>query len=191
MKKLKIVAGLVLFAGLAIAAYQLTEIQRASAQTQDNGASFSGFDAVVHSSSDRMMKEGQQVFRFDTFDDQTFWGDALRLHQAIEGTKFGGVGPGLSPKAALGVGLKVDVDALPASVQQGILNGTVNLNDPATTLALLKLNAVVGVKGFFDSNGKLNSVGIECALCHSTVDNSLAPGIGHRLDGWANRDLNV
>jgi hypothetical protein len=83
------------------------------------------------------------------------------------------------------------VDALPASVQQGILNGTVNLNDPATTLALLKLNAVVGVKGFFDSNGNLNSVGIECALCHSTVDNSLAPGIGHRLDGWANRDLNV
>ena len=83
------------------------------------------------------------------------------------------------------------MDALPQSVRQGIVNGTVDLNDPATTLALLKLNAVVGVKGIFDSSGKLNSVGIECALCHSSVDNSLAPGIGHRLDGWANRDLNV
>ena len=191
MKNLKIVVGLVLFAGLAIAAYQLIEIQRASAQTQDNGASLSGFDAVVHSSSDRMMKEGQQVFRFDTFDDQTFWGDALRLHQAIEGTKFGGVGPGLSPKAALGVGLKVDVDALPASLIEQLKQGKVNLDDPAVTLALLKLNSVVGVTGFFNPDGSLKSVGIQCALCHSTVDNSLTQGIGHRLDGWANRDLNV
>src|SRR5215471_19171978 len=129
MKNLKIVVGLVVFAGLAIAAYRLTEIQRASAQTQDNGASLLGFGAVVHSSSDRMMKEGQQVFRFDTFDDRTFWGDALRLHQAIEGTKFGGVGPGLSPKAALGVGLKVDVDALPASLIEHLKQGKVNLDD--------------------------------------------------------------
>jgi hypothetical protein len=89
------------------------------------------------------------------------------------------------------VGLKVDVDALPAAVQAAILAGQVNLDDPAVTLTLLKLNSVVGVKGIFDSSGKLNSVGIECALCHSTVDNSLAPGIGHRQDGWANRDLNV
>src|SRR6516165_4340499 len=191
MKNLEIVAGLVLFAGLAIAAYQLIEIQRASAQTQDNGASLSGFDAVVHSSSDRMMKEGQQVFRFDTFDDQTFWGDALSLHQAIEGTKFGGVGPGLSPNAALSVGLKVDVDALPASLIEQLMQGKVNLDDPAVTLALLKLNSVVGVSGFFNPNGSLKSVGIQCALCHSTVDNSLTQGIGHRLDGWANRDLNV
>jgi hypothetical protein len=139
----------------------------------------------------RLVSQGKQTFRFDTFGDQAFWGGTLHLNQAIAGAKNGGVGPGLSPKAALGLGLKVDVNALPASVQQGILNGTVNLNDPATTLALLKLNAVIGVRGFFDSNGNLNSVGIECALCHSTVDNSLAPGIGHRLDGWANRDLNV
>ena len=191
MKNLKIVVGLVLFAGLAIAAYQLIEIQRASAQTQDNGASLSGFDAVVHSSADRMMKEGQQVFRFDTFDDQTFWGDALRLHQAIEGTKFGGVGPGLSPNAALSVGLKVDVDALPASLIEQLMQGKVNLDDPAVTLALLKLNSVVGVTGFFNPDGSLKSVGIQCAFCHSTVDNSLTQGIGHRLDGWANRDLNV
>ena len=191
MKNLKIVVGLVLFAGLAIAAYQLIEIQRASAQTQDNEASLSGFDAVVHSSADRMMKEGQQVFRFDTFDDQTFWGDALGLHQAIEGTKFGGVGPGLSPNAALGVGLKVDVDALPASLIEQLMQGKVNLDDPAVTLALLKLNSVVGVTGFFNPDGSLKSVGIQCAFCHSTVDNSLTQGIGHRLDGWANRDLNV
>ena len=191
MKNLKIVVGLVVFAGLAIAAYQLIEIQRALAQTQDNGASLSGFDAVFHSSSDRMMKEGQQIFRFDTFDDQTFWGDALRLHQAIEGTKFGGVGPGLSPKAALGVGLKVDVDALPASLIEQLKQGKVNLDDPAVTLALLKLNSVVGVTGFFNTDGGLKSVGFQCALCHSAVDNSLTQGIGHRLDGWANRDLNV
>jgi len=176
---------------LTIAAYRLIEIQRASAQTQDNGGSLAGFNAVVHSSSDRMIKEGQEVFRFDTFDDQTFWGDALRLHQAIEGTKFGGVGPGLSPKAALGVGLKVDVDALPASLVEQLKQGKVNLDDPAVTLALLKLNSVVGVTGFFNPDGSLKSVGIQCALCHSTVDNSLTQGIGHRLDGWANRDLNV
>ena len=139
----------------------------------------------------RTGKEGQQVFRFDTFNDQTFWGDALRLHQAIEGTKFGGVGPGLSPKAALGVGLKVDVDALPASLIELLRQGKVNLDDPAVTLALLKLNSVVGVTGFFNPDGSLKSVGIQCALCHSTVDNSLTQGIGHRLDGWANRDLNV
>jgi hypothetical protein len=139
----------------------------------------------------RLVRQGKQTFRFDTFGDQAFWGGALQLNQTIAGAKNGGTGPGLSPKTALALGLKVDVDALPLSVQQGIRNGTVNLNDPATTLALLKLNAVVGVKGFFDSNGNLSSVGIECALCHSTVDNSLAPGIGERLDGWANRDLNV
>ena len=139
----------------------------------------------------RLVSQGKQTFRFDTFGDQAFWGSTLHLNQTIAGAKNGGIGPGLSPKTALALGLKVDVNALPKSVQHGILNGTVNLDDPATTLALLKLNAVVGVKGFFDSNSNLTSVGIECALCHSTVDNSLAPGIGHRLDGWANRDLNV
>jgi cytochrome c peroxidase len=131
------------------------------------------------------------VFRTYTFGDQTFWGSTLHLNQAIEGAKNGGVGPGISPVTALSLGLKVDVDALPQSVQDGIKNGTIDLNDPATTLALLKLNAVIGVKGIFNADGSLKTVGIECALCHSTVDNSFAPGIGHRLDGWANRDLNV
>jgi hypothetical protein len=139
----------------------------------------------------KLINEGKQTFRFDTFGDQAFWGDTLHLNKAIAGAANGGVGPGVSPRTALAVGLKVDSTALPGSVKQGILNGTVNLDDPAVTLALLKLNAVVGVKGIFDRNGNLNSIGIECALCHSTVDNSFAPGIGKRLDGWANRDLNV
>ena len=139
----------------------------------------------------QMITQGRQIFRFDTFGDQAFWGDALGLHKAIEGAKFGGIGPGVSPKTALAVGLKVDVKALPDSVTDGIQAGAVNLDDPATTLALLKLNAVVGLTGFFNADGSLRSIGIQCALCHSTVDNSFAPGIGNRLDGWANRDLNV
>lgn len=152
----------------------------------------------------QLVHQGRQIFRFDTFGDQAFWGDTLRLHQAIEGSGLGGVGPGVSPKMALSVGLKVDVDALPNNLLQQLLRGRVNLNDPAVTVSLLKLNAVVGLTGFFDSAGTLTSVGIQCALCHSTVDNSQPalcagviqpnPGtgcIGHRLDGWPNRDLNV
>ena len=138
-----------------------------------------------------MIKDGRQTFRFDTFGDEAFWGDTLQLHQAIEGAKLGGVGPGVSPATALAVGLKVDVDALPADLIAALKLGKVNLQDPATTVALLKLNAVVGLTGFINSQGILRSIGIQCAFCHSTVDNSLAPGIGHRLDGWANRDLNV
>ena len=150
------------------------------------------------------VQQGQQIFRFDTFGDQAFWGDTLKLHHAIEGAKLGGVGPGVSPKTALAVGLKVDIDALPRDLVEQIEKGRVNLNDSAVTLALLQLNAVVGVNGIFNSSGTLQSVGIQCALCHSTVDNSAPslcagqltpnPGtgcIGHRLDGWANRDLNV
>ncbi len=138
-----------------------------------------------------LVAQGRHVFRFDTFGDQAFWGDSLRLHQAIQGSKFGGVGAGLSPKTALALGLKVDVDALPASLIAQIKQGQINLDDPGVTLALLKLNSVVGLTGFFRTDGTMKSVAIQCALCHSTVDNSLAPGIGHRLDGWANRDLDV
>jgi hypothetical protein len=150
------------------------------------------------------VQQGEQIFRFDTLGDQAFWGDTIKLHQAIEGAKLGGVGPGVSPKTALAVGLKVDLDALPSNLVEQIEKDRVNLNDPAVTLALLKLNAVIGVTGFFHSSGTLKSVGIQCALCHSTVDNSKPalcagqitpnPGtgcIGHRLDGWPNRDLNV
>ncbi|MBS0421353.1 MAG: hypothetical protein JSR66_26835 [Proteobacteria bacterium] len=138
----------------------------------------------------RLLAQGREAFRFDTFGDETFWGGTLRLHEAIEGARLGGVGPGVSPKTALAVGLKVDVDALPRSLQRDLREGRVNLDDPAVTLALLKLNAVVGLTGAVQS-GRLQSIGIQCALCHSSVDDSFAAGIGHRLDGWANRDLNV
>jgi len=135
--------------------------------------------------------EGRQIFRFDTFGDQDFWGGTLQLHKAIEGARFGGVGPGISPRTALALGLKVDVDALANPIRVALQQGRVNLDDPAVTLLLLRLNAVVGVTGYSNANGGLDSVGIQCAMCHSTVDNSLLPGVGHRLDGWANRDLNV
>ncbi|MGD0466854.1 MAG: hypothetical protein ABSA54_00615 [Terriglobales bacterium] len=191
MKNLNIAVGLVLLTGLAVGSYRLIGAQRASAQTQETGASLSGFATVVPDNSDRTLQDGQQTFRFDDFGDEAWWGDTLHLHEAIEGVKFGGIGPGISPATALSLGLKVDLDALPPSLVQQIKLGKVNLNDPAVTLALLQLNAVVGVTGRFNPGGNLKSVGIQCALCHSTVDNALAPGIGHRLDGWANRDLNV
>jgi len=138
-----------------------------------------------------MLEDGRQIFRYDTFGSEAFWGDALQLHKAIAGAKNGGVGGGVSPKTALSVGLKVDADALPDALKQQIKDGKVDLDDPATTLALLKLKSVVGVTGIFDANGMLRSMGIQCAFCHSTVDDSFSPGIGRRLDGWANRDLNV
>ncbi len=163
---------------------------------------------TLHNTSVNALKltdAGRKTFRFDTFGDEAFWGDTLKLHQAISGSALGGVGPGLTPAAALGLGLKVDLDALPSDLVNQIQTGGVSLNVPSTTLALLKMNAVVGVTSTFDSTGILQSVGITCALCHSTVDNAV-PGIcpsslqpmnpgtgcvGHRLDGWPNRDLNV
>jgi hypothetical protein len=157
----------------------------------------------VQNAADKV-KRGQRIFRFDTFGDQAFWGDTLKLHQAIEGAQFGGVGAGVSPRTAIAVGLKIDADALPRDVLEQIEKGRINLNDPAVTLALLRANAVVGLNGEFNANGTLRSIGIQCALCHSTVDDSHPslcaeivtpnPGtgcVGHRLDGWANRDLNV
>ena len=148
-------------------------------------------DQAISANAEEMLRQGKQVFRFDTFGDEAFWGSALHLHEAIAGEHLGGVGTGVSPKTALSVGLKVDADALPADLVSQIKAGKVNLDDPATTLALLKLNSVLGVTGFFDQQGKLTSIGIQCAFCHSTVDDSFSPGIGHRLDGWPNRDLNV
>jgi hypothetical protein len=139
-----------------------------------------------------LFEQGKQVFRFDTFGDEDFWGGQLHLEKAIEGAALGGVGPGVSPKTALtAAGLKVDVDALPGKLVSELKRGKVDLDSPATTLALLKLNAVVGVKGFFGNGGSLSSIGITCALCHSTVDDSFAPGIGKRLDGWPNQDLDT
>jgi hypothetical protein len=148
-------------------------------------------DAAMWHNAALEIARGRNAFRFDTFGDQDFWGGALKLHAAIAGTANGGVGPGLSPRAALELGLKVDARALPGSLVETLKAGRVDLDDPAVTLALLARNAVVGVRGFTDREGRLEAVGITCALCHSTVDDSLAPGIGGRLDGWANRDLNV
>jgi hypothetical protein len=150
-----------------------------------------GFDGQISTNAQQMLEQGREIFRFDTFGDEAFWGDTLQLHQAIAGEQLGGVGPGVSPKAALAVGLKVDADALPQALVTQLKNGEVNLDDPATTVALLKLNAVVGVKGIFNEQENLQSIGITCAFCHATVNDSFAPGIGQRLDGWPNRDLNV
>jgi cytochrome c5 len=131
----------------------------------------------IASHAQQMLDEGRQTFRYDTFGDQVFWSRSLKIHEALKT---------VSPKTALAVGLKVDAEAVPP----GLL-AHADLNDPATTLALLRRRAVVGLRGSFDPDGTLRAVGITCALCHSTVDNSVAPGIGKRLDGWANRDLNV
>jgi mono/diheme cytochrome c family protein len=126
--------------------------------------------------------DGKQVFRFDTFGDEQLWTNVLRMHEVL---------PSVSPQTALAVGLKVDVDALPPELVAALRAGQVDLTDPAVTIELLRLNAVVGVMGRVDNQRRLTSVGITCALCHSTVDNSLTAGIGSRLDGWPNRDLDV
>jgi len=136
-----------------------------------------------------MLSEGQKTFRYETFGNEAFWGDSLQLHRAIEGEKHGGVGAGLTPRRAISFGLKVDVDALPIILVSGVKKHAVNLDDVGTMLALLRNDAVIGVKGTFGTDGNLASVGIRCALCHSTVDDGFTYGIGHRLDGFANRDL--
>src|SRR4029079_4956052 len=117
-------------------------------------------------------------FRYATFGDEAYWGDTLKLHHAMAGAAKGGGGPGVSPTTALSVGLKVDVEALPASVIDGLKQGTVDLDSVDTTLALLQAKAIVGVTGIFDANESLVSLGLQCSFCHSTVDDSLAPGIG-------------
>lgn len=159
----------------------------------ESGASLKEGETTASTSLKKksLVQEGKHIFRFDTFGDEEFWSGLLHLDKAIAGAANGGFGSGVSPQTALAVGLKVDAEALPQEVVAGIQSGAVNLDDPSTTLALLKLNAVVGVKGNFDESGGLKSIGITCASCHSTVDNSFAPGIGKRLDGWPNRDLNV
>ncbi len=138
-----------------------------------------------------LVAQGKETFRYDTFGDEAFWSGALELDKAVLGQDNGGFGPGLSPNTALAIGLKVDAEALPQDLVDAISAGQVDLDDPLTTVALLSLDAVVGVKGNFDQSGNLMSMGITCALCHSTVDDSFSSGIGSRVDGWANKDLNV
>jgi mono/diheme cytochrome c family protein len=132
-----------------------------------------------------LVEAGRDIFRFDTYGDETFWTDTLRMHEVIQAA--------VDPTTALSVGLKVDADALPADVVQGIESGAISLTDPATTVALLKLNAVVGLRGTVETiegRDTLVRVGTTCALCHSTVNNSFSQGIGSRLDGWQNSELN-
>ncbi len=150
------------------------------------------WDDTIRTNSESLLALGRDVFRDDTFGSQQFWGGELRLHEAILGSGLGGVGPGVSPRTALEVGLKVDVERLPASVVDGLQAGTVDLDSPATTVELLRANAVVGVRGVFDdTTQELVGIGLTCGFCHTTVDDSLTTGIGLRRDGWPNRDLNV
>jgi cytochrome c5 len=169
----------------------------------DEGAGRGGADLVapdlpsndpIATNANRMLAEGRQTFRYNSFGDQVFWSRILGIHQALKQ---------VSPRTALAVGLKVDAEALPPAILAQLdrkattplashePSKAIDLDDPAVTAELLRLNAVVGVRGFFNPDGSLRAAGITCALCHSTVDNSVAPGIGKRLDGWPNRDLNV
>jgi len=149
--------------------------QAAVAATTDDARDHSG-------DGERRQQLGQRIFRNDTFGDEQLWTGVLRMHEVLAT---------VPPETALAVGLKVDVEALPREVISALRAGQVDLTDPAVTVELLRLDAVVGVRGTVDSTGQLTSVGITCALCHSTVDNSFTTGIGRRLDGWANTDLNV
>ena len=182
----------VLLAGLMAAAAIPVLPDALAQQPERTAASSAALDPAVKQNVDRLLAEGLQTFRYDTFGSEAFWGGALKLHQAIQGQKFGGAGAGVSPKQALELGLKVDMAAVPKPVVAAIKAGKVDLDDPANTLLLLKANAVVGVTGFFNQDGKsLRAIGIQCALCHSTVDDAFSKGIGRRLDGWPNRDLDV
>jgi hypothetical protein len=181
---------IVALVGVAVGSFMATAVAQ-------NDGKPKTFDELIAENAERMMEEGRQAFRDDTFGSEAFWGDQLMLHRTIAGRRHGGVGPGLSPRMALALGLKIDAEALPSNLVAAVRAGRVDLDDPAVTLQLLELNAVVGVTGFFGSNGRLRSIGIHCALCHSTVDQSFSsreipPGaIGARLDGWPARDLNV
>jgi hypothetical protein len=151
-------------------------------------------DIAVETYSKMLLEQGRDTFRYDTFGSEDFWGGQLRLHQALADQKRGGLGEGVTPKQALELGLKVDVGKLPKILVQVLKGRSVSLEEPKTTLELLKADAVVGVKGFFDDPDdglRLTSIGIRCSLCHSTVDDSFMKGIGRRLDGWPNRDLDV
>lgn len=169
--------------GLALAAVTLlgTALQ---ADRDSRDERLKGNDAAIRDHAAKLVRDGRRIFRFDTFGSEAFWGGALRLHETIAGSANGGTGPGVSPLTAAALGLKIDAEALPADLVHAVRRGAVRLDDPATTLALLRLDAVVGVKGFFDAGGRLASVGIQCALCHSTVDQSFSNERRPRWCDW-------
>src|SRR4030095_1226558 len=177
MKHYSVVIGFFLFwVGLMMGGYNL---QLVPAQDDANKSDFLG-DA--RQNARRLVDQGEQIFRFDTYGDETFWGDQLGLHQVVAST---------SPSQALDLGLKVDSEKLSPAVVAEIKRGKINLNDPDVTVQLVKANAVLGVVGLFNPDGSLSSVGLTCAVCHSTVDNSVAFGIGKRIDGLCNCVLNI
>jgi len=188
--------GVLAASGLLIAASACSTLKNdSSAQSADGRSRPSAFAVAAEgnpAATAANHNDGQSVFRDDTFGDEYFWGDTLQLHLAIAGSAHGGVGPGLTPKQALAAGLKVDVDRLDKATVDAIRGGKANLDDPATTLALLKANAVVGVHAYYSGTSMTPTrIGITCAFCHSTVNDALTKGIGSRLDAYPNRDLNV
>src|SRR3989337_1791503 len=172
---------------LATALMQCESPKKAKRTERDESGNPNSWNTSITENANEMLEKGKAVFRFETFGDEVFWTDKLQLHRAIADIKAGGIGKGLTPKAALDAGLKVDLDVLPKFMKKKIKEGKL-LDDTDATLALIKLNAVVGVVGNFE-DGKLKSIGLTCAVCHSTVDSET--GIGKRLDGWPNQDLNV
>ena len=175
---------LIILGGIII---QCSTPKKSERQAEDESGNPNAWNTSITENATDMLEKGKAIFRFETFGDEAFWTEKLQLHRAIADEKAGGIGKGLTPKAALAAGLKVDLDVLPESVKKDIKEGKI-LDDTDATLALIKLNAVVGVVGNFDE-GKLKSIGLTCAVCHATVDSET--GIGKRLDGWPNQDLNV
>jgi hypothetical protein len=191
MRILRVVLTFAVIAGLAAACRHITPEK--SAPRNPAVKRIPGRPDIEAYAND-LIDRGRQVFRHDTFGSEDYWGGKLRLHQAISGAERHGVGPGLTPHQALQLGLKVDLDGVPNVLVQVLKHGSVSLDKEKTTLELLKADAVVGVKGFFDDPNDsmhLTSIGITCAICHSTVNDSFMKGIGERLDGWPNRDLDI
>jgi hypothetical protein len=189
MKKLLLVIfSLVCFVLLSVVLIQCKTTKADTRNSPDMSGDPGDFDDAIEKNSKELFEKGKAVFRFETFGDEVFWTDALQLNKAIADDKHGGTGKGISPKQALDAGLKVDLGILPKFLRRKIKQGKF-LDDPWVTLQLIKVNAVLGVVGKFDGNGNLKSIGLTCASCHSTVSDP--SGIGKRLDGWPNRDLNV
>jgi hypothetical protein len=188
---MKIQKTVIVATSLFLLTYTLVLVQCSTKEKARKSSDESGdpdtWGSSINDNAKDMMDKGKAVFRFETFGDEAFWTDKLQLHKALVSEEHGGMGNGLAPKDALAAGLKVDLRLLPEFLKQKIKDGKF-LDDPLVTLELLRLNAVVGVVAKFDGK-KIKSVGITCASCHSTVDSE--SGIGNRLDGWPNRDLNV
>jgi hypothetical protein len=189
MKKIYLVIfSLTCFIFLSAILIQCKTTQRANRDTADLSGDPDEFNDEIEKNMKQMFDKGKAVFRFETFGDEAFWTDQLQLHKVIADEKHGGTGKGLAPKDALAAGLKVDLAILPRGLRRQIREGKL-LDDPWITLRLIRMNAVLGVVGKFDDDGNLLSIGLTCAVCHSTVQHE--SGIGPRLDGWPNRDLNV